>query len=279
MKWNIVCDSSCDISVLHKLADDTRFSIAPLKILVGEQEFVDDKNLDTSELLLAMKNYKGASSTSCPSTFDWANEFSKADYSIAICISNNLSGSYNSALVAKDMILERFPEKKIHVLNSRSTSGSMILLAMKVNELIKQNKTFEQIVNDIEQYNNTMQLTFCLSNYSNLVKTGRMNAFTGAVANALGIRAISMKSPDGKIRVLSKQRGDNLTYKYMVNQMSQLKDLKNCHIIISHCQNADGAYKIKNLLKDLCGAVNVDIIETRGLCSFYANTGGLIVSY
>ena len=279
MKWNITCDSSCDILTLPDLARDTVFSIAPLKIIVGDREFVDDETLDRQRMLDAMSSFKGASSSACPAPFEWARQFEKADLSIAVCISSQLSGSYNSAMVAKDMVLEKFPSKKIHVVNSRSTSGSMILLAEKINSLIKAGKDFEQVVNEIEQYNNTMQLTFCLTNYDNLIKTGRMSAFTGAVASVLGIRAIAMKSPLGEINVLSKQRGDANTYKYIVNQMSGLKELKNLHIIITHCQNADGAHKIKNLLKDMYGAANVSILETRGLCSFYANTGGIIVSY
>lgn len=279
MKWNIICDSSCDAYTLGNLSQDTNFSIAPLKIIVGDKEFIDNETLNTKELLQTMENYKGASSTACPSPFDWTTEFEKADYSIAICISSHLSGSYNSAIIAKDMITERFPDKKIYVIDSRSTSGSMILLAQKVNALINEGKAFEEIVNEIEQYNNTMQLTFCLSNYSNLVKTGRMSSFTGAMASALGIHVVSMKSPTGEIRMLSKQRGDNATYKYIVNQMAGLKKLSACHIIISHCQNVSGAHKIKNLLNEMYGAVNVDIIETRGLCTFYANTGGIIISY
>lgn len=279
MKWNIVCDSSCDILTLENLAPDTCFSVAPLKIIVGDMEFTDDETLDRQRMLDAMAGYKGASSTACPSPFEWASQFEKADYSIAVCISSQLSGAYNSALVAKDMVAEKFPGKKIHVVNSRSTSGSMILLAEKINSLISEGKDFDRVVNEIEQYNNTMQLTFCLTNYDNLIKTGRMSAFTGAVASVLGIRAIAMKSPLGEINVLSKQRGDANTYKYIVNQMAGLKELKDLPIVITHCQNADGAHKIKNLLKDLYGAVNVRILETRGLCSFYANVGGIIVSY
>ncbi len=279
MKWNIICDSSCDAYTLDNLSQDTNFSIAPLKIIVGDKEFIDNETLNTKELIRTIENHKGATSTACPSPFDWMTEFEKADYSIAICISSHLSGSYNSAVTAKDMVAERFPNKKIYVIDSRSTSGSMILLAQKVNSLISDGKTFEEIVNEIEQYNNTMQLTFCLSNYSNLVKTGRMSSFTGAMASALGIRVVSMKSPTGEIRVLSKQRGDNATHRYIVNQMAGLKNLSDCHIIISHCQNVNGAHKIKNLLNEMYNAVNVDIIETRGLCTFYANTGGIIISY
>lgn len=279
MKWNIVCDSSSDILSLEHLADNTLFSVAPLKIIVGDKEFIDDKTLDRAALLKAMGEYKGASSTACPAPFEWLEHFEKAEYSIAISISSELSGSYNSALVAKDMLSEKYPEKKVHVVNSRATSGTMILLARKVNELIKKGLSFDEIVNEIEQYNNTMQLVFCLKSYDTLIKAGRMSSFTGAVATVLGIRAIAVKSPKGDIQVVSKQRGDAGTYKFMVNLMSEKKDLKNATVYINHCCNAEGAHQIKNLLKEMCGCVDVNILETRGLCSFYASIGGIIVSY
>ena len=279
MKWNIICDSSCDALTLDHLAPDTQFSVAPLKIIVGDKEFIDDESLILPEMLKAMAGFKGASSTACPSPFDWTSQFDKADYSIAICISAQLSGTYNSALTARDLALEKDSGKRIYILNSKATSGTMILLAKKANSLIASGKTFDEVINELEQYNNTMQLTFCLVNYNNLIKTGRMSAFAGAVASILGIRAVAKKSPLGEIQVISKQRGDSATYKFIVNQMGELKDLKNCSVIISHCQNAQGAHKIKNLLKELKGCVDVQIIETRGLCSYYADVGGIIVSY
>lgn len=279
MKWNIVADSSCDITELPGLAPDTGFSLASLKIYVGNKEFVDDASLDPIIQLEAMKSNKSASSTACPAPFDWAKEFEKADCSFAVTISSQLSGSYNSAIVAKGMVLEKHPEKKIHVFDSRGTSGEEILLLIKINSLIKAGKSFDEIVNETEQYNNTLQLTFCLVSFDNLIKSGRMSAFTGIIATKLGIRAIAMKTPKGEINVLSKQRGDHKTYKYIVDQMAGMKNLKESYIIISHVRNEEGARKIKSMLREYYDATNVAIIPCRGLCTYYADDGGLIISY
>lgn len=279
MKWNIICDSSCDTLEIKHLAEDTNFSIAPMKIIFGSKEFIDDENWNREEMLNTMTTYTGASSTACPAPFDWAKEFEKRDYSIAITISGSLSGSYNSAVTAKDMVLEQYPEKKIHIVDSRSTSGTLILLAICANTLIKQGASFEQVVNELERYNNSLQLTFCLKSYDNLVRTGRMNKIVGLAATALGLRAVAMKTSEGKISVMSKQRGDLNAYKYMVNQMASLKDLKDRFIIISHVNNEEGAKKIKALLVENYGATRVAIIPTRGLCSYYADNGGILVAY
>ena len=278
-KWGIVCDSSCDILNIDNLADDTFFAVAPLKITFGDTTFVDDESLDREKLLDYIAHSKEVSASACPAPFDWLCHFENAENVIAITISSNLSGAYNSAMVAKEMFLEKYPDRKIHVVNSLSTSGSMILLANKVNSLIAQGLPFDRVVNEIEEYNNTMQLVFCLQNYNTLIKNGRMNPFVGAVAAALGIRAIAVKSPLGEIQVVSKQRGDNNTYKYMVNLMGERKHLANTPIYINHCNNSAGAQSIKKLLEEMYGCTNIHIKDTRGLCSYYANLGGIIVSY
>ncbi|MEG3029641.1 MAG: DegV family protein [Oscillospiraceae bacterium] len=278
-KWNIICDSSCDILSLDGMSKDTRFGIAPLKILLGEETFVDDETLDIKKMMAAMSQNKGVSSSSCPSPFEWLEQFERAENTIAITISSELSGSYNSAIVAKGMLLEKCPTSKIHIINSKSVSGTMILLAKKANQLISAGLSFEEIVNELDQYNNTMQLTFCLENYSTLIKNGRMHPLVGAVAAALNIRAVAIKSSKGDIQVISKQRGAQNTYKYMVTQMMEKKQLSNLPIYINHCNNAEGAHMIKNLLKELGGCVDVTILDTRALCSYYANNGGIIVSY
>lgn len=278
-KWGIVCDSSCDITKLDNLAENCVFSIAPLKISFGDTTFTDDENLDIKRLLEFMSSSKEASSSACPSVHDWLSLFEKSENVIAVTISDKLSGANNAAMVAKDMFCEKYPDRKIHVVNSLSTAGSMILLAQKANSLIKEDLSFEQVVEKLEEYNKTMRLVFCLKNYNTLIKNGRMSPLLGAVASVLGIRAIAVKSEVGDIKVVSKQRGDAGTYKYMTDLIMQKENVQNLPVYINHCDNIEGANAIKEILTDKYGCKDVRIVPTRGLCSFYANIGGIIVSY
>ena len=136
MSWMIVSDSSCELRTLSNAAPGVAFSTVPLKIRVGEREFVDNAALDPDVMIEAMHNFNGASTTACPSPEEWAEKFLMADQVLAVTISSNLSGSYNSAMVARDMVLENHPEKKIHVLDSLSTGGEMTLAIWKANDLI-----------------------------------------------------------------------------------------------------------------------------------------------
>ena len=138
MSWMIVSDSSCELRTLSNAAPGVAFSTVPLKIRVGEREFVDNAALDVDSMIEAMHNFNGASTTACPSPEEWAEKFLMADQVLAVTISSNLSGSYNSAMVARDMVLENHPEKKIHVLDTLSTGGEMTLAIWKANDLIAQ---------------------------------------------------------------------------------------------------------------------------------------------
>ena len=278
MKWNIVCDSACDILTLKHMREDTMFSIAPIKIRLGDKEYSDDENLDVEGLIADMRVNKGPASSACPAPFEYADLFMKADNTICITITKQLSGCYNSTATAKEMVLEQHPEKKIHIVNSRATSGELILLAMKVNELINRDKTFEEVVNEIEQYNQGLQLTFCLGSYDALIKAGRMSPIVGSVASALKIKAVAIRTVQGEISVVGKVRGENAALNYMVKQMSEVKDLTKAKIIISHCHYEEGAKKMKAMLKEM-GAYNVFILPTRGLCSYYTGEGGIIIAY
>ncbi len=113
MEWMIASDSSCEIRTLPDTAPGVQFALVPFKIRVGEREFVDLPTLNTQAMLQAMTDYNGASATACPSPEEWAELFLMADKSIALTISHNLSGSYNAALAAREMVLEEHPEKQI----------------------------------------------------------------------------------------------------------------------------------------------------------------------
>ena len=125
MAWMIVSDSSCEIRELENPAPGVQFALVPFKIRVGEREYVDLATLNTQQMLQAMTDYNGASTTACPSPEEWAEYFLQADNVFALTISSNLSGSYNAAMAAREMVLEEHPEKKIFVLDTLSCSGAL----------------------------------------------------------------------------------------------------------------------------------------------------------
>lgn len=281
MVWNIVSDSSCDLKMAEFHSDIINFETVPLRIQVGEKEFVDNDDLVVPEMLAAMAAEKEASSSSCPSPAAFARAYEKGDYTICFTISSNLSGTYNAALMGQELLLEEHPEKKVCVIDSKATAGAMVLLIRKTCEVITANPNvdFEELCGMLRIYQAALRTTFTLENFDNLIKNGRMRPLVGTLLHSLGIHVIAEATPQGTIHVVDKARGEAKTYKGITAHMKKSKDCAGAEVVISHCENLVGAMKMKEqILADL-PVKSVDIISCRGLTSFYAMEKGLIIGY
>ncbi len=278
MKWNIITDSSCNLYNLDEQSEKIRFASIPFIINIGNHDFIDDERLNTIEMVDAMEKCREASHTSCPSPYTWYEQFEKSEYSIAITISSKLSGSYNSACTARNMILEKYPDKKIAVIDSRSAGSEMVLIVMKLCKLINAGHDFNSVIEKTEQYMKHTHIVFALSSFDNLIKNGRMSRITGFLAGKLGFWGIGIGSEQGTIEIKEKVRGN----KKALNAI--LKDIKERAtdieiVVISHCQNAEFAESLKNTIQNIYHTVEVKILPTGGLCSYYAEKGGLIIGF
>lgn len=282
MTWNIVSDSSCDLRMSGFASDLVRFETVPLRLQVGEREFLDNDELEVPELLTAMAEEKSASSTACPSPAAFARAFEKGDKTVCFTISGNLSGTYNAAVMGREMALEEHPEKEICVIDSKATAGAMVLLIRKAKELMEADPAgadFEGVCGQLRLYQAALRTCFTLENFDNLIKNGRMRPLVGTLLHSLGIHVIADATPQGTIHVADKARGETKTYKAITALMKASKDCAGAEVVISHCENLAGALKLKEqILADL-PVKQVDILSCRGLTSFYAMEKGLIIGY
>ena len=281
MVWNIVSDSSCDYLPSFFSSDIINFESVPLRIQVGSREFVDTAELDVPVMLAAMADEKTAASTSCPSPAAFAKAYDKGEKTLCFTISGNLSGTYNAAVMGKELLLDEHPEKKVCVIDSKSTAGAMILRIRKTKELSETNPEidFEELCSILRMYQAALRTCFTLENFDNLIKNGRMRPLVGTLLHTLGIHVIADATPQGTIRVVDKARGEAKTYKALTALMGDSKDCAGAEVIICHCENVTGAIKLKEqILKDL-PVKSVELFSCRGLTSFYAMEKGLIISY
>ena len=115
MNWKIVADSSCDLMQKDIAGAEPDFSTVPFVITIGGREYEDNEALDTLAMVTDMEQCEEAGCTACPSPMSWVSEFAGAEQVIAITISSQLSGSFNSACLGRDLALESQPEKKVEV--------------------------------------------------------------------------------------------------------------------------------------------------------------------
>jgi len=282
MIWNIVSDSSCDLLMSGFSSESVLFETVPLRIQVGEQEFVDNDDLDVPVMLAAMAEEKAASSTACPSPAAFARAFEKGDKTLCFTISANLSGTYNAAVMGREMLLEEHPEKEVCIIDSKATAGAMVLLIRKAKELMEadpEGKNFDEICAQLRVYQAALRTCFTLECFDNLIKNGRMRPLVGTLLHSLGIHVLAVATPQGTIQVSGKARGETKTYKGLVDLMRDSKDCDGAEVVISHCENITGAIKLKEHILANLSVKSVDIVSCRGLTSFYAMEKGLIIGY
>lgn len=279
MKFVIVTDSGCDLKGTEKeISKEIKFCRAPLKLQVGEKEFTDTVNLDIEEYMKEMYTYAGRTGSAAPSPGDWCNAFEMAEAAIAVTITGSLSGSYQSAMAAKDMMQEKNPDKKIHVIDSKSAGPEVSLLVLKLQEYISQGLEFEEVVAKIEAYQKHTHLFFILESLDNLVKNGRVGKLQGSMAGLLGIKILGNASEKGTLEVMQKCRGKLAVYEKMVQEMLK-KGYKGSKVIISHCFNEEKAGYIKTLIREKFPECEIHIMPTSGLCSYYAEKGGILLAF
>ena len=277
MNWNIVTDSSCDLKEFAAGDERVAFSSVPFVIRAGDMEFIDDEQLDTAAMVEALGQSKEAGRTSCPSPETWLERFRRAGSVIAVTISGNLSGSYNSACLARDMLLEQEPDRKIAVIDSKSAGPELAMIVRKLYGMIDEKLNFEEVVERLNRFADQTQTIFALTSFDNLVKNGRVSRIAGFVAGKLGMCGIGVAN-DGRIDVKSKVRGTQKALQAIIEDM-KANAFTRGPVLISHCLNEELALRLKSLIRATWSDSQVDVMPTRGLCSFYAEKGGLIVAY
>ena len=274
MKYKIVVDSSSDLTNDYIKDESIGFEVVPLTIHVDGVEYVDNESLNIDTMLTAMHNSTSKATSSCPSCGYFSSSYEKAEYVICITMTSRLSGTYNSAYLGSNET-----RNKVHVVDSKATSGTMRLLVDKAYELMKKDLDFHTICEELEHYRDSLNLFFILDKFDNLVKNGRMSKVAAFIANALYIKPLC-KATDGVIDVYEKPRTMKGALNKLVDSIEkQCTDTKNRTCVITHCKNKEDAMYLKEKIQAKYQFKDIVISETKGLCSFYALEKGLLVSF
>lgn len=277
MKYGIVVDSGCDLRMLEGDGKEFYYRQAPLCLRLDESEWIDDSSLDTKAFMQEMSTCTHSGSAA-PSPGQWYQFFMEAEEIFALTITGTLSGSHNSAAIARQMALEKYPDKKIFLLDSKSTGPEMILLVYKIRECIRKGMTYEEITKEVTAYHQKTRLLFVLESLDNLIKNGRVSKIQGVMAGVLGIRILGRASEEGTLEILKKCRGKQSAYDKLVQQMLA-DNFQGTKVVISQCFQEEMAQYLCKKIRQSFPACQIEIIPTSGLCSYYAERGGILLGY
>ena len=273
MDYKIICDSS---SNLRPAA--AHLATVPLKIVTDKKEYTDDETLDVASMLLELESYKGRSGTSCPNVADWLEAFGEAQWVFAVAITSNLSGSYNAAVQAKQAYEEEHPDRRVCCLDTLSTGGEMVLIQEKLEQLIAQGLSFDEVEAAIREYMHHTHLGFMLERMDNLAKNGRVSPIVAKACGILNIRIVGCASDVGTLQPDHKCRGTKKALETIVKDMVE-KGYRGGKVILDHVYNPDAAQALKEKILEKFPDADVRIGLCGGLCCFYAEQGGMIVGY
>lgn len=274
MSYTIVSDSSSDLLILPGMD----YANVPLKIITDKKEYVDDASLDVDGMIADLRSYKGISKSSCPNIDDWTAAFGDHDHILCVTITSGLSGSNNTANLALQEHLNTHPDKQGMVIDSLSTGPENALIIEKLQEMIEAKFSFEEIKQKIKEYQAKTHLIFSLDSLRNLANNGRVSTAVAKVAGILGIRVIGKASEEGTLEITNKARGRSKALADILSNMLKT-GYAGGKVRIHHCQNLEAAESLVEMIKQKFHDAVIKVQETRGLCSFYAESGGLLIGY
>lgn len=274
MKYKIVTDSSANLISVEDIA----FSSVPLEIITKEKTYIDNSDLDVVEMVRDLREYKGTSSTACPSAYDWMNAFEDADIVFGVTITGTMSGCYNAAMIAKKDYEVENPGKHVHIIDSLSTGPEMELIVEKLRELMLAGKEYEEIKAEIQAYQKNTHLIFMLESLNNLAKNGRVSKAVAATAGVLGIRLIGKASNKGTLEPIGKCRGEKKVAAALFEHLQKM-GYRGGKVRIAHCYNEEAAVCLKELILTKYQNADIKILICRGLCSYYAEDRGVFAGF
>ena len=180
---------------------------------------------------------------------------------------------------AKALLEEESPERNVHVFNSCSAAGGEVLIALKIRELASTGMPFKRVVREVEQYIYQLQTLFVLESLENLRKNGRLTRVQSVVTGALRIKLFMGATPEGEICKLGQALSVKQTLGKLVDRIAADPDHKGRTVAISHCNNVERAFQVKQQIQEKCQAGQVLILDAGGITTVYANDGGIVVAY
>ena len=269
MKQKIIGDSSTDLN--DKLREEFKIDIVPLVLNLGEERFIDDKGFDSVSFIEKMVGYEGIPKTACPSPQEFIEVYNGDEDVFVVTLSDKLSGTYNSAVLAKQIYHEENDNK--------SASVGQTLIALKIQEMINKEYESRKIVEEADRYLAELQTFFVAESLDNFIKNGRISKLSGFALKKLNVIPVMGSTPEGNIEYKTKGVGKKVYKKLIEIIVENSFDQENRILGIAHVNNLERAQKLKKEFEKKCNFKDIIIVETGGLSSIYCDNQGIIIAF
>jgi len=271
MDYRIIVDSCSDLT--PEMEESFGIVTVPLHLRLGQQEYMDDADLNLAAFMEEMAACSDKVGTAAPAPAAFSDAMTQDAF--VVTISAKLSATYSNAiLAAKDALAN------IHVFDSKSASAGGTLVALKIRELVERGLPKPQIIDSVNSFIDDMKTYFVLERFENLVKNGRLGAIKGKVASVLNVKLLLGSNGEGEIALHAKARGTKQMLEKMMSLISVSgRNTTGENAVISHCNNLSLAEQMAGLIRQRFDFKEIFIIPTRGTSSLYADNKGIILAF
>lgn len=234
--YKIVTDTACDIPLSHLKENNVEgvsFSVS----FDSENYHRDLTEITIDEFYEKLKDKAIFPKTSQPIIQDYFDVFEpiakNGEDILCICLSSKLSGSYQSAINAKNMIEEEYPECNVKVIDSLCVTGSQSMLVLQAIEIKKAMLSLEEAVEKLDEVKTSAKIFFTVDSLEHLQKGGRVGKAAALAGSILNIKPI-VGIVDGELSAVGKVRGQKKSIQYILNKLeTEIGDSKNEYIVNS----------------------------------------------
>ncbi len=250
--FKIIADSTCDLS--DEVLKQYDIGIAPLSIVAGGKSYTDRVDITPDEFYAMMEGFSQPATTAMPSPEFFVNLMKDAvdqGHREILCItmSSGTSGSYQSAIIAKDLFDELKLDARVHVVDSLCMSHGSGYLILKSAHLRAAGMSFDDVVKFNESFKKHVKHFLSVDDLDNLIRSGRLTNASAMIGKLLKIKPI-MSMRDGKGAIVAKERGRKRVLAHMIDAFKlrndpQLTDF----IIVGYTSDRAYAENLKQLIQ------------------------------
>jgi len=275
--YKIIIDSCGELT--EEMKKDGHFVNVPLTLEIDDRQIIDDETFDQASFIKAVAESPNAPKSACPSPNAYMEKMDgDADNIYIVTLSAQLSGSYNSAVLAKELFEEDDESKNIHVFDSKSASIGQTLIGLKIAECEEKGMSFEEVIAAVDAYIAEQHTFFVLESLETFRKSGRLSNLKATIADTLNIKPVMGSTDIGYVQQLAKGRGMVQAIDKMTKCVMDVT--ANCEekiLAISHCNCPERALSLKKKMEALANFKEIFIVDMRGVSTMYASDGGVIL--
>lgn len=279
MTIHIITDGSSDLT--PEIVNQFGIHVVPLYVRFGQDVLTSD--MDTAQFYERMREEEELPKTSSPSPADFYHMYQSLGTDkdiLVLSLTSSLSSTYNHAVMAKTMHEEEGHPNRIEVIDTKTASAGLGLLAVRAAQLAAAGKTLDEVAHTVSDQVKRTATYFTLDTLENVIRGGRLSKFKGTVASMLNIKLLMEANEEGSIEVMEKIRGTQKTLRRLIEKVGDAwshVDKEWIAFAHSNCEE-----RAKAFMKELLDKYHFDqvlFVNMGPVIGTYAGEGGVLISY